>query len=371
MHISSDKIISTLNRLGIEHADFPNSGNWLDTLCKFHFDRNLGAAFINLDTSVFHCYSCGATTNLIGIVKHVQNIEYASACEFIGVERQSYPGARNEPQEQVNDALEEVKSKINYNLSLIDFDPTSIEYTNQRGWTTEFVDCFNIKFCNSGFYNGYAIIPISEAQTFEARKLNEKDLLITFFKIDEKLANIMSLPRLRAKFKQWCKDNKDLVNQVLKKEVINWELKNLLKGKTLYPSDSLRKKPCIFNQDKLDRNSDLYLREGVSGIAKIWTSISKNVSATFGSEISKKQFEVLSQFKRKILIIDNDIAGMKMLKSLVYNVPEIYVIQIDGEDTDVDYIDKVKNATIQDGAQFYLNSLEIFNKERIYPEYKI
>jgi hypothetical protein len=322
---------------------------------------------------VFYCHSCGASTNLIGLVKHQLNCNYEYACEFIGIETNqpiAYPGERQVIYEQNNeDENENLKkeSELQYDLKLQKFNPLNVEYTRLRGWTDKFVDHFNIKECVYGYYSGFAIIPIIEQNTFEARKLYEKEKLLKFF--DFKESSNINLSRLRQKFNIWKNDNKELVKQVLNKEIQNWELKHLLLGKTLYPSNSLVGKPCIFNQSNLTKD-DLFIREGVSGIAKIWENISTNITATFGSEISKKQCKILNNYNNKILIIDNDIAGLKMLYKLISNVNKIYVISTELEDTDDEYTNYIKNAPIEDGAKFIISKLDILNENRKYPEYK-
>ena len=48
------------------------SGNRIEVLCPFHFDKSLGSAFINLDAGWLTCYSCKSNKHLYHIVKKLR-----------------------------------------------------------------------------------------------------------------------------------------------------------------------------------------------------------------------------------------------------------------------------------------------------------
>lgn len=346
--IDESKIISTLNSLGIKHSDKPNTGNWLSIICPFHEDKNLNSSFIHLETSIFKCHACGAPpTNIIGIVKHVTRCNYKSALEFIGLEIEDYPGKRESSEKEEEEKL----PSISYNLDLEDLGEESSypPYLKDRGFTKEFCDYFNIKQCKNSWYLGYIIIPILEANTFEARKIFERD---TICQMRHELFNgdddswfkdyyLTSLPDLRDWYYSWRNKNKNIDN----KYTIYMD-----KSKTLYPKHSLRDKPVIFNQNRLNRNEDLYITEGIAGIPKIWAHITKNITATFGSEISKKQINILNEFKgRKIVIPEAPVdrnqttASDKMISILYKNVDNIWVIPVAEQDTSTRFIEDFRD----------------------------
>ncbi|MGL5913569.1 MAG: toprim domain-containing protein [Bacteroidales bacterium] len=77
--------------------------------------------------------------------------------------------------------------------------------------------------------------------------------------------------------------------------------------KCLYPKNSMV--DVCFNQNNLKKNTPLVVCEGLMDIHEIWTSITKNVTATFGVKLSVKQKEFLKDCKDLILFIDDDEAG--------------------------------------------------------------
>jgi len=96
-------------------------------------------------------------------------------------------------------------------------------------------------------------------------------------------------------------------------------------------------KDFIFNQENLDFSKELYVKEGISGIAKIWNHISKNVTATLSSNVTTEQFKILSKFKRIILVPDLDEAGKKMILNFIKNIEEeklYFVISVDDSEED-------------------------------------
>jgi len=174
------------------------------------------------------------------------------------------------------------KPKIDY-FKYPYVNPNSFEYCIKRGWTLPFVRNFNIRLYTRK--EGYCIIPLPK-DNYELRKIKE-------------------VPSNR--------------NQ----------------PKVLYPKNM--EKDFIFNQENLDFSKELYVKEGISGIAKIWNHISKNVTATLSSNVTTEQFKILSKFKRIILVPDLDEAGKKMILNFIKNIEEeklYFVISVDDSEED-------------------------------------
>jgi 5S rRNA maturation endonuclease (ribonuclease M5) len=77
--------------------------------------------------------------------------------------------------------------------------------------------------------------------------------------------------------------------------------------KCLYPKGC--KTDICFNQDNLNQYELLIVCEGLMDIHKIWTSITKNVTCTFGVSLSERQKTFLQSASNLILYIDDDPAG--------------------------------------------------------------
>ena len=89
----------------------------------------------------------------------------------------------------------------------------------------------------------------------------------------------------------------------------------------------------LFNIDNLDRNKPLVVCEGVMDIVRIWQSITKNVTCTFGSAIKAKQREVLKGFRDIIIFSDSDSGGLVSIKHMMEFYPyEFRVAQLPSGD---------------------------------------
>jgi DNA primase len=122
----------------------------------------------------------------------------------------------------------------------------------------------------------------------------------------------------------------------------------------------------IFNVDNLDYEEDLYACEGIGSIPKIYNNISENVTCTFGSNVSDYQINLLSRFKKRIILIpDNDQAGNKMIIRMFRELKNLHLIITAFEDTDDEYIDDILNTDIISAKNYVANLLiqeELFSK---------
>lgn len=332
---SAFEIRDTLTRLNIKHVV---ERDRISLICPFHADRNLGSAFIRFSDGLFKCFSCGHPSNIIGIAKKVLNCSGKEAVDFIKKKQVSYahiaPSISSEveiknEQEQEEKIKKRIQDERYENLRLINFDPLEYFYTRSKGYTLDFVKAFNIKLCTFGRFTDFFITPLPEANSYEARKLKEYEVLNEFFPDTN-----LSLKELRSKYKDWSSSHEDIKNNVTY---------YLNKSKVLYPLGNMKTKPIIFNQSHLDFNDTLFICEGISGIPKIWTHLSKNVTATFGTELSYAQVKILEKFKKKIIIPDNDLASVKMIQTLCTNIDNIFVLNKKLEDDDEQYIPHIKS----------------------------
>lgn len=110
--------------------------------------------------------------------------------------------------------------------------------------------------------------------------------------------------------------NRIVIPIIDNKKIENYEGKAYFpeqKPKVLYPKSA--NTSTIFNIDNLKSNRTLIVTEGIFDLALIWRYFTNNVTATFGSSISKKQLKLLSQFEDIILFIDDDEAGWNVVNT--------------------------------------------------------
>lgn len=316
MNLNQTQIINLLDQLGIKHKNKANN-NWLPILCPQHLDHNYGNASINLTSGVIHCFACGAKLNINKLNKNNNIIEET---------RKKIVIKKEKPKKYL------IIKDQNYHFTHIPLNPEKYQYTKLRGFTTEFCEKFNIRLCLSGLYDEYMIIPIIDIKKniseFEARKIKEYEMLKKVLNCD------LPLSKLKVIFKQQKKqyDKND------------FDIQYLLKKKVLYVSGAQLNK-TLWNIDNLDYSIPLYLVEGFGSIPKIYNNITKNVTCTFGSNISNYQIEYLKKFNDIIVIPDYDEAGNKMLEKLHVHLKNVKVISIKSEDTQKIYIKEIVEKT--------------------------
>ena len=280
------EIINILNTLGIKHESHPNAKGWLDIICPLHQDSSYGNAGINIYTGVINCYRCGHKKHINQLWKDKFNSEHTYQFEQTIIQP-----------EKKESKVSKYISNNKYNFTHTKLKSEKFYYTQQRGFTLEFIGYFEIEHALSDIYTDYLIIPIHDKEKniyeMEARKLLEYESLQKYFQSND------SYGRLKNQFKKYIKKNNISLDKAynihFNNEIIEDELlKYLLDKKVKYIPGS-RCTETLFNIDKLNRNENLVEVEGSGSLPKIWSNVSKNCTCTFGSNVTEHQINYFKQ----------------------------------------------------------------------------
>ena len=356
---SSYQIISALDRLGIKReGDQPNHKGWLSILCPNHNDKNFGSCSINLTSGFVKCFVChygdrgSSRKSIVNLVQDKTGLNYKGAKQFI--EEGLFTSYNQTVIEEKPKKRARVKAL--YNFTSIELNPDEFYYTQQRGFTEEFVKNFNIKRSMSGWFNDYFVTPIIDSSKgineYEGRKLKEYEVLCDFY-------NVENAPhkKLKENFSSLCERNRIRLNRKTYQVYIDDQIIDddrllyLLKPKTLYISNS-RCQETIWNIDNLKYDETLYVVEGLASVPKIWSYVSKNVTAIFGVSITPEQIEYLKRFKEIIYIPDFDKAGYDSVDFLRKYLNNFLVCDTQYEDTDNEYVESIKKAKLLTFADY-------------------
>lgn len=93
------------------------------------------------------------------------------------------------------------------------------------------------------------------------------------------------------------------------------------KNKCIYPASyvgniggsSYRR---LFNIDNLDRDKTLIICEGIMDTVRIWQSITKNVTCTYGSSLKTRLIKDINEFKDVIIFSDSDAGGLTAMRHM-------------------------------------------------------
>lgn len=348
MNLTINEIINVLNKLGIQlKNNNPNSKGWLSILCPspYHNDKHFGNCSININNGVVKCLSCGYTKNIYSVVMDNLKCSYKEALDFIDKDSNYFFNIKKIKDIKKEDINKKITQNNEYNFAHIELNPDIYHYTKSRNITKEFCEYFKIRHALSGLIDDYFIIPIIDIKKniyeYEARKLKEYEILK---KILNKEA---SLEELKINFKNYCVSNniKNKNNNLYINEEVyyNTDIKYIFKSKTFYIKNS-RCKETLWNIDNLSFSKPLYVVEGLGSICKIWSNISKNVTAIFGANISEAQINYLKNFDIVYFIPDHDKAGYSSVEILnKQNLQNVHIIDIVEKDIHTEYVYKILN----------------------------
>ena len=346
MELSESSVIKLCEELNLVYNKGFNNKGWMSISCPVHRNGSLGSSSIS-KSGVFNCFVCGST-NVFKLLKDQKNLSYSETLNFLNiqVEPELEIKSRRLKTKQIDENIE--KEKIFYDIPVREFNPSSFIYTKSRHFTKEFITTFNIGIAKSGYYKDYMIIPIGDS--YEARKIKEQEVLDQIGILKKDFKTFIKKENYEYYDNQLYKDNI---------EIIDWKMSYLLRPKTLYPLNNNTHKETIFNMSQLDINKDLYVCEGTSGLPSIWSHLSKNCTCTFGSNITDKQMKILANFKRIILLVDNDKAGFKMLNALS-KLDNVWGIVKTIDDNEEQYIEFIKQAKPMEASRIFLRQNKVF-----------
>lgn len=299
-----NQLFSILSSNGVEFEETITK-DWSPVLCYSHNDKHIGNAFINVESGVTNCFACGASYSLYQLLK-IKNpgMTFEDYIKIVGLSEtyvEEKTAKRSKPVKEERLKHEIVNGEIVFDFSKLQterFDPMKYDYTRQRGFTRDFIDHFGIRLVSSGYYKNYIAIPVKD----EEKKIHT----IEFRKVGD--------------------NSKD--------------------KKVLYPA-GISVKRTIFNRENLRLDHDLWIKEGVSGIPKIWSNISKNVTAIFGAGESEEQIKILKQFSaKKIFIPDNDNASAALINRWAKELDNLYIVDVMYDDKEEEFLNDLKTCEI-------------------------
>lgn len=348
------------NDFGIKNIH-PDSKGWVKCSCIMpaHNDKHPSAGF-NINNGFYSCFSCNTKTNIYKLLSQLKNISYKDAVKYVDGEIE----VENAPMNNLQTRIIEPETKQVFDKKTKQFfntvpliNPEDYEYTRIRGFTKQFCEDFNIQKAVNGFYTDYMIIPITDSyynlDTFEARKLMQLDYLRKWYISDDdlnKLEKLFSEEKEERHYKIKDRVITDKHGEDCSQRILFY----LLKTKVLYESNSVLKS-IIWNIDNLDFEQDLIICEGLGSIPKIYQHYSKNVTCTFGSQISDEQILLLKKFKgKKIFLSDFDKASYNLLIKVRNYLEDVWVFSEQTDDKDDDFIEKLNQGYIE-VSRFLLN----------------
>ena len=254
-------LLSLLNQNNISYVN-TSSGYKINCINPYHVDKN-PSMYINPNfPHLYNCFSCGCKGNIFTLIK-----------TLTGEIAKDYLKENSIYQKFEYRKIAKRFRQMNIKGNMYDFysnkdSKLTKDFLKERNISKEFVNYYKLQYSryitiNNTIFSDRVLIPIYE---------------------DNILVSI---------------EGRTLVNN---------------KVKVLYPRGS--KTDLLFDIDRLDIDKPLYLVEGIMDVMPLFNLGFRNITCTFGSNVSDNQIISLNKFKEIIFIPDNDEAGEIMFSKL-------------------------------------------------------
>lgn len=211
-----------------------------------------------------HCFSCGYSGSLRTLVKDL------GGGNFSGLEKELYQYEFfNVPQKKWNEEETHKPITIRGPLLSVYSDSRCVDYLKRRFINRDFVDHYSLTYAdnvriNNTPYQRRLCIPIIE---------NGKLISVegrSVVPVDDK--------------------------------------------KVIYPKSA--RTNTLFDYDNLDRESPLYVTEGIGDLPQLFNVGLRNLTTTFGITITRRQAQLLNEFKDVVVVPDNDQGGDTFINTI-------------------------------------------------------
>jgi DNA primase len=246
---------------------FQDKEGYFQIKCPYHNEKKPSAALYK-DRWLFKCFACGETRGFSKFYEDLKHEPWNEHGEF------SLKRYRREL-ESLTNKQRETYEIIEGRVTSVYDNPKALEYCRSRNIDDKFMQFFEFHatdLCKFKLHTGRDGKPI--------RSTLWRDRLLIPIDLN---GNHYSL------------EGRDYTRQQF--------------IKCLYPKDCTT--DICFNQDNLNKDDLLIVCEGLMDIHRIWASITKNVTCTFGVSITEKQKIFLQSASNLVLYIDDDFAGKK------------------------------------------------------------
>jgi hypothetical protein len=81
--------------------------------------------------------------------------------------------------------------------------------------------------------------------------------------------------------------------------------------KVMYPKKA--RTNTLFNYDALDHAAPLYVTEGIADLPQLYNAGLRNITSVFGSNLTRRQLQMLNEFEHLVIVPDNDAGGHNLV----------------------------------------------------------
>jgi len=286
-----------------------------------HYDKNPSWSIQKSEPYFHNCFACDFSGNIYSLVR---NLTGKSLSEFIG--NSDYNKIKTKITETKKRTPTKRISSVEGNLFSIYDNAIAYNYLKSKNISDEFIDFFNLQYSFDAKFNG--------------TDFYKRVCIPVYF--EKKLVAV---------------EGRDVTGKS--------------KIKCIYPKGS--KVSILFNWDNIDKTKMVYIVEGITDLASVWQTISKNVVSTFSKNLTKKQKDLINTLPSICIIPDNDAPKNDTINETISVYDEFYdrefyigYIRTQGADPndlseeELLEVDRLKTLSID----YIIDKTQLFKKDR-------
>lgn len=277
--------------------DVQNKSHYYLGSCPFGIHEDKNPSFvIYKNTGHYVCFSCGEQGSIKNLIFNITGKPYYKFLNIEDITSYYFENSfKKKTKIRTLDNIRKQKIEIKGQIKDINENEKVLQYCYSRFINRDFIDFYNLGYCdyldiNTTKFQNRIIIPIYE---------------------QGKLINI---------------EGRDFTKKQNKK--------------VLYPKGGTTN--TLFNYDFLDYEKELIVVEGIMDLPKLFNLGFRNITCTFGIQITNKQKEMLKLFKNITLFPDGDEAGLRMINQfdnfMDYEFNVMFINDVDPGDAEYDDI---------------------------------
>jgi DNA primase len=300
---------------------FQDKGDYFQIKCPYHNERTPSAALYK-DKWLFKCFACGESR---GFAKFYEDLKHEPWNEHGDFSLKIYRREFESLTDKQRETYEIIEGKV---TSIYD-NAKALEYCRSRNIDDKFMQFFEFQATDLCKFK-----PRLDRDGKLTRSALWKDRLLIPI-------NLNGMP--------YSLEGRDYTRRQF--------------SKCLYPKGC--KTDICFNQDNLNRDDLLIVCEGLMDIHKIWASITRNVTCTFGVSLTEGQRKFLESASNLILYVDDDPSGRNSVNVFEKFMRRDFKVAVtkgkDPGDATVQEVEfAVKNSVLW--VDWMLNEIDMFQK---------
>ncbi|MCK0471554.1 DNA primase [Halalkalibacter sp. APA_J-10(15)] len=292
-----------------DHVQLKKQGRQYSGLCPFHGEKTPSFS-VSPDKQLYHCFGCGAGGNAFTFLMELENLSFVEAAVQLGKRANidvSIEGTHStnvsKPQQNMKKAHSVAAKMYHHVLMLTEEGKPGREYVEERGFTREQVEYFQIGFSPDRWDALSTLLTkrnFNQAEMVEASLLGER----------ESDGGTYDRFRNRLMFPIW-----DAKGQVI---AFGGRTISDEKPKYLNSSDSaiFHKSQTLYGlhlaRSSIRKQSSIVLFEGYVDVIAAWSAGVTNGVATLGTALTEEQARMMRRNAEMVtLCYDSDAAGLE------------------------------------------------------------